>query len=83
MLDKPLLEVMWIASGCTYLSDLSDFKYLSEGCRASLLRALEDIPPDATPLSEWNDALQYLAQESPQPTREAARGRLIGALKNR
>lgn len=80
MMDKPLLEVMWIESGCTYLSDL---KYLSEACRASLLKALEDIPPDATPLFEWNDALQYLAQEPSQPTPEAARGRLIGALKNR
>ena len=80
MMDKPLLEMMWIKSSYTYLSDL---KCLFDECRASLIKVLEDIPPDDIPLFEWNDALQYLAQESPQPTREAARGRLIGALKNR
>ena len=72
-----LLDALFIQASCIYLSDL---KYLNGWQRVRLARTLEQVPPDAAGLKEWNDALRYLSDGPPQTTAEAARERLIQAL---
>ena len=74
----PLLEFLQYKAGCTYLSDL---KSISGWQRTRLARVLEQIPADAADLRTWNDALNYLAQAPPAAIAEAARERLIAALR--
>ena len=77
-LTLPLLEFLQYKAGCTYLSDL---KSISGWQRTRLARVLEQIPADAADLRTWNDALNYLAQAPPVAIAEAARERLIAALR--
>jgi len=77
-LTLPLLEFLQYKAGCTYLSDL---KSISGWQRTRLARVLEQIPAEAADLRTWNDALNYLAQAPPAASAEAARERLIAALR--
>ena len=77
-LTLPLLEFLQYKAGCTYLSDL---KSISGWQRTRLARVLEQIPADVADLRTWNDALNYLAQAPPAAIAEAARERLIAALR--
>lgn len=75
--EMDLLDVLSLIAGCRNLSDL---RCLDNWQRVHLARALEKIPTRAASLAEWNDALAYLARDSPQETAEAARDRLIQSL---
>lgn len=77
-LTLPLLEFLAYKAGCAYLSDLP---HASGWQRVRLAHALERVPAEAAVLREWNDALDYLAQAPPEETAQAARERLIAALK--
>ena len=77
-LTLPLLDFLAYKAGCQYLSDLP---YSGEWQRARLARELERVPAEAAALLEWNDALAYLSQAPPEKTAQAARERLIAALK--
>lgn len=77
ILDFSLLDAMAIQTRREYLSDL---KYLQDWELISLGRALEQVPANAATLSEWNDALTYLAGVPPEQTQAAARERLITFL---
>ena len=76
-LTLPLLEYLSHRAGCAYLSDL---RYISDWQRVQLARVLAEIPAEAADLRIWNDALEYLAWEPPEPTAEEARARLIAVL---
>lgn len=77
VLTLPLLEFLAYKAGCDYLSDLPR---VTGWQRIKTCRALEQIPPEAAELWEWNDALNYLAQAPPEETAQAARERLLSAL---
>lgn len=77
VLTLPLLEFLAYKAGCDYLSDLPR---VTGWRRIKTRRALEQIPPEAAELREWNDALNYLAQAPPEETAQAARERLLSAL---
>lgn len=72
-----LLEFMAVQAGCAYLSDLPR---ISGRQRAKARQALEQLPPEAATLQEWNDALDYLIHAPPEETAQAARERLLSAL---
>lgn len=72
-----LLEFLACRAGCSLLSELREPDWLLRG---ALLHTLEGLPPDAAPLKEWNDALQYLTGAPPEATASAARARLIALL---
>ncbi len=72
--EIPLVDALSIQADCMYLSDL---RYLDKWQRVRLARILEQLPADAASLEEWNNALQYLAQQPPEETAAAARERLI------
>ncbi len=72
--NKSLLERLAERVGCVYLSDLS---YLKREQRDHLLKEIETTPVSAAPLSEWNDALDYLAQTPPALNSEAAKQELL------
>lgn len=76
-LEIPLLDALSIQADCMYLSDLH---YLDKWQRMRLVRTLEQVPADAASLEEWNNALQYLAQQPPEETAAAAREQLIQSL---
>ena len=79
-LSLPLLEFLAYKAGCGYLSDLPRADCWQ---RLQLVRALEQIPPQAAALREWNDALDYLAHAPPEGSGEKARARLMAALSPR
>ena len=72
--EIPLVDALSIQADCMYLSDL---RYLDKWQRVRLARILGQLPADAASLEEWNNALQYLAQQPPEETAAAARERLI------
>ena len=72
-----LLEFLACRAGCSLLSELREPDWLLRG---ALLHTLEGLPPDAAPLKERNDALQYLTGAPPEATASAARARLIALL---
>lgn len=74
VLSLPLLDFLAYRTGHTVLSDLH---YMDDLERVRMARTLEAIPPEATGLREWNDALEYLARLPPEETAQAARGRLL------
>lgn len=73
-LALPLLDFMAHKVGCDYLSDLP------RTSKAKLLWVLEQIPAEAAGVREWNDALEYLADQPPERTAEGAREKLISCL---
>lgn len=74
-----LLELAASRLGCEYLSDL---RYIDGLQRARLSRQLEKVPDSAVSLREWNDALEYLTGQPPEPTPEAAKARLLQTLRS-
>lgn len=72
-----LLERCTEEVGCTYLSDL---RYLDTEERFRLAGAVEQIPPGEYSLTEWNDALDYLAGGAPAPSTGEAKQRLLLGL---
>ena len=72
-----LLERCTEEVGCTYLSDL---RYLDTKERFRLAGAVEQIPPGEYSLTEWNDALDYLAGGAPAPSTGEAKQRLLLGL---
>jgi len=78
--ELPLLEVMQKRMNCTYLSDL---RFLKREQKNQLALEWKKVPAEAASLSVWNDALTYLTDAPPQPTREAAKGLLIRRLSPR
>jgi len=63
--------------GCEYISDLPGVAKLNPKI---IIHSLSAIRPSDYPLSQWNDALNYLAKASAQETAEAAYALLISAL---
>lgn len=72
-----LLERCTEEVGCTYLSDL---RYLDTKERFRLAGAVEQIPPGEYSLTEWNDALDYLAGGAPAPSTGEAKQRILLGL---
>lgn len=72
-----LLERCTEEVGCTYLSDL---RYLDTKERFRLAGAVEQIPPGEYSLTEWNDALGYLAGGAPAPSAGEAKQRILLGL---
>lgn len=72
-----LLERCTEEVGCAYLSDL---RYLDTKERFRLAGAVEQIPPGEYSLTEWNDALGYLAGGEPAPSTGEAKQRLLLGL---
>ena len=67
--EMPLLEYLAYRAGCRWLSDL----HCLDGCqRIRLHHVLEQLPPEAAPLREWNDAAAYLTgrEAAPPPGRD-------------
>ena len=79
--EMPLLEYLAYRAGCRWLSDL----HCLDGCqRIRLHHVLEQLPPEAAPLREWNDAVAYLTGRQPAATAAtaaAARRALLDALR--
>lgn len=73
-----LLDVLAYRTGCSYLSDLRQMKAQEP---LFLVRALEAIAYQDAPLSEWNDALSYLAGEEAVQDAAEARQRLLAAIR--
>ena len=78
MKDVSLLDYFQWKTQCEYLSDLH---WLSSEQRACLAREIEKIKAERASLHEWNDALEYLLGQPPQPEAEAARDALMAGLK--
>lgn len=78
--NPSLLDVLSSKACCDYLSDLRN---LCGREQLRLAQELEKLPPGSASLSDWNDALNYLLNEPPQPTREAAREQLLRGLHRR
>ena len=74
-----LLELLAWRSDCQYLSDLRN----SKGYTACILHELEKIDPEEAPLSEWNDALDYLAGAPAAENRKDAKKQLLEILSQR
>lgn len=72
-----LIEYLSMRLGCMYLSDLRSLCFLD---RLRAYHILEKIPPECETLKNWNDALDYLVNEFPAETCEAAREKLMAAL---
>lgn len=75
---QPLLELLCQEMGCEYLSDL---RFLSPRQRRRLARKLEKLPVQEQDLGQWNDALQYLVEGTPEPTAREARDTLLRRLR--
>ena len=76
--EMPLLEYLAYRAGCRWLSDL----HCLDGCqRIRLHHVLEQLPPEAAPLREWNDAVTYLTGRQPAATAAAARQALLDSLR--
>ena len=73
ILEIGLLDALALIAGCGSVSDL---RYLDGWQQEHLARAREKRPAGVASLAEWNDALAYLARDSPQETAEDARERL-------
>ena len=74
-----LLETLARRMDCEYLSDL---KYLRASKRLLLAETVRRLPAQEARAEEWNDALNYLTGQEPQPTAEQARRALLKALES-
>ena len=79
-LHYSLLDVLAHKLGDLFLSDLL---FLDRKQMLQLLALLECADETSVPLSEWNDALSYLAELPPEPTSTEAKARLIAWLKKK
>ena len=71
------LEMLFDQMNCEYLSDL---RFLSRLQRQKLARMVECVPAEDVALCEWNDALFYLLDASPEQSSAAAKRRLLESL---
>lgn len=69
-----LLKALQDKMGCQYLSDL---RFLDDEGKRQAAQWIQDTPPEAAALAEWNDALAYLAGEPPVQTVQLAREQLL------
>ena len=72
-----LVDYLSYRTGCAFLSDLRN---LDDGERKYICGVLREISPTDASLWEWNDALTYLTNASPEKTQQAARERLLELL---
>lgn len=72
-----LVEYIAYKAGCEYISDLHT---LDEVKKRKAFWAVEKVMPEMYPLTQWNDALQYVVKADPEQTAEDARTALIAAL---
>ena len=72
-----LVEYRAYKVGCAYISDLSR---LDARERMKAAHTLESIPVETYPLSQWNDALQYIVQGQAALTEAEARSALMDKL---
>ncbi len=76
--QMPLLDAMAVQMKCEYLSDL---RLLSSEQRRFLAAELGRVPAEKVPLSEWNDAVEYLTNDRGACSDPAqAKAALIAAL---
>ena len=73
-----LIDYLAFKMGYMYVSDLK-FR-LSSIERQRLHHLLENIPPEAEPLTGWNDVLDYLLKESPAQSQKEAKTKLLAGL---
>lgn len=74
------MSLLEFLSYCSKSCKLSDLHTLDSHEKSRILRALQKISPEDATLKEWNDALDYITGQPPQPTARTARERLIGCL---
>lgn len=72
-----LLDLLAQSVGCICLSDLRN---LGSKDRIRLISKLEEIQPNDYSPQIWNDALNYLVKEKPQPTEAQAKALLLERL---
>ncbi len=72
-----LVDYLAYQTGCAYVSDLRGRGSLG---RYRLLRAVEKLRAEDFSLWDWNDALEYLADEGPEETAKDARRKLLFRL---
>ena len=75
----PFLELLQAWAGCEYLSDLH---FIGRTQKRRLCEKLSAIRPETVSLAEWNDALEYILQETAvqEDTAEKAKDALIAGL---
>ena len=79
-MEISFLDVLQAWAGCEYLSDL---RFMDGTKKRRLCKKLFAIRPEAVPLAEWNDALEYLTGDSHAGyTVEKAKDALINSLSN-
>ena len=74
------MSLLEFLSYCSKSCKLSDLHTLDSHEKSRVLRALQKLSPEDASSPEWNDALDYLTGQPPQPTARAARERLISCL---
>ena len=72
-----LIAYLAEALRCSYLSDL---RFLDRHGRDCLSAVVAAVRAEDYPLRQWNDALEYLAWESPRYTAELAKAALLQKL---
>lgn len=75
-----LLDIIADKAQCLYLSDLR-LLYAGPEMKGRLANILMEIPIKTASLSEWNDALAYLAGVSGAINAEQAKSTLIDCLR--
>ena len=73
-----LLEMLSEELKCPFLSDLHGIVEKRSGDIAALI---DPILPERCTLPTWNDALNYLVHEQPQPTQTEAKELLLQKLR--
>ena len=58
-MEHDLLKDLAIASGCAYISDLTQMSY-----RADLPMALESMDWQKYSVEQWNDAVNYITRDA-------------------
>lgn len=79
-MDIGLLDFLSSQLNCQYLSDL---KFLKKDKIKMVYKILENISEEDFSLFDWNDALEYLAEENPEQEKNKAKEKLIFVLKNK
>ncbi len=75
-----LVEYIAYKINCDYISDLPCLDALG---RAKAARVIENVPTETYPLSQWNDALQYIVHGRTALTAAEARTALMDKLCDR
>jgi hypothetical protein len=70
-------ERLTYKAGCEYISDLHT---LDEVKKRKAFWAVEKVMPEMYPLTQWNDALQYVVKADPEQTAEDAKKVMMSML---